>query len=78
MVIPLECKSRETVTSHYIVYAAATRPKGDEATMTTQYLSYGIVDGRTHTDQEIALLRTVELDREHRRRERRTRRFFSR
>ena len=46
--------------------------------MTTQYLSYGIVDGRTHTDQEIALLRTVELDREHHRRERRTRRFFTR
>jgi hypothetical protein len=31
--------------------------------MSTQYLSYGIVDGRTHTDREIALLRTVELDR---------------
>lgn len=31
--------------------------------MSTQYLSYGIVDGRTHTDREIALLRTVELAR---------------
>ena len=31
--------------------------------MSTQYLSYGIVDGRTHTDRELALLRTVELDR---------------
>lgn len=31
--------------------------------MSTQYLSYGIVDGRTHSDREIALLRTVELDR---------------
>lgn len=31
--------------------------------MTTQYLSYGIVDGRTHTDREIALLRDVELAR---------------
>ena len=46
--------------------------------MTTQYLSYGIVDGRSHTDQEIALLRTVELDRQSSRRERRTRRFFAR
>ena len=46
--------------------------------MTTQYLSYGFVDGRTHTDQEIALLRAVELDRQSSRRERRTRRFFAR
>jgi hypothetical protein len=46
--------------------------------MTTQYLSYGIVDGRTHTDQEIALLRDVELDRRSSRRERRARRFFAR
>ncbi len=66
------------MTSHYISERPQTRPKGDEATMTTQYLSYGIVDGRTHTDQEIALMRTVELDREHRRRERRARRFFAR
>ncbi len=36
--------------------------------MSTQYLSYGIVDGRTHTDREIALLRTVELDRDRQRR----------
>jgi hypothetical protein len=46
--------------------------------MTTQYLSYGIVTGRTHTDQEIALLRTVELDRDSSRRPGRVRRFFSR
>ncbi len=46
--------------------------------MTMQYLSYGIVDGRTHSDQEIALLRTVELARASNRRERRTRRFFTR
>lgn len=46
--------------------------------MSTQYLSYGIVDGRTHTDQEIALLRTVELARGQHRRARRTRRIFTR
>lgn len=46
--------------------------------MTTQYLSYGIVDGRTHTDQEIALLRIVELARQSSRPERRTRRIFAR
>jgi hypothetical protein len=41
--------------------------------MTTQYLSFGIVDGRTHTDEEIALLRTVELARAQDRRRRRLR-----
>ncbi len=46
--------------------------------MTMQYLSYGIVDGRTHSDQEIALMRTIELARISSRRERRTRRFFTR
>ncbi|MEJ7796241.1 MAG: hypothetical protein WKF50_11870 [Nocardioides sp.] len=46
--------------------------------MTTQYLSYGIVNGRTHTDQEIALMRTVELARESSRRSRRARWLFSR
>lgn len=46
--------------------------------MTTQYLSYGIADGRTHTDQQIALLRTVEIAREHSRRPRRARRLFLR
>jgi len=46
--------------------------------MTTQYLSYGIVDGRTHSDEQIALLRTVELDRARSRRGRRTRRLFAR
>jgi hypothetical protein len=29
--------------------------------MTTQYLSYGIVGGRTHSDRELEQLRTVEL-----------------
>lgn len=46
--------------------------------MTTQYLSYGIVDGRTHTDEEAALLRTVEIARAERRRERRARRLLGR
>jgi len=46
--------------------------------MTTQYLSYGIVNGRTHTDQEIALMRTVEIARESSRRPRRARWLFSR
>jgi len=46
--------------------------------MTTQYLSYGIVSGRTHSDQEIALLRAMELDRESAPRWRRTRRLFNR
>lgn len=46
--------------------------------MTTQYLSYGIVSGRTHTDQEIALLRTVELACESAPRWRRARRLFHR
>ena len=46
--------------------------------MSTQYLSYGIADGRTHSDREIALLRTVELDRARTRRERRARRTASR
>jgi hypothetical protein len=42
--------------------------------MSTQpYLSYGIVDGRTHSEQDLALLRTVELDRESERRGRRQR-----
>lgn len=49
--------------------------------MSTQYLSFGIVDGRTHSDQEIALLRTVELSRAESRpasRRRRFRRTFAR
>ena len=47
--------------------------------MTTQlHLARGIVDGRIHTDQDLALLRTVELAREDERRPRRTRRFFLR
>lgn len=46
--------------------------------MTTQYLSYGIVDGRTHSDQELALLRTVELARAGSRRRRRTMRLLGR
>ena len=47
--------------------------------MTTQYLSeYGIVGGRTHTDREFEVMRTVELARAVRRRQHRTRRLFSR
>ena len=41
--------------------------------MTTQYLSYGIVDGRTRSDEDLALLRTLELARAEARRGRRTR-----
>lgn len=42
--------------------------------MTTQpYLSYGIVDGRTRSDEDLALLRSVELARESERRMRRNR-----
>lgn len=44
--------------------------------MTTQYLSFGIVDARTHSDEELALLRTVELARATDRR--RSRRSFLR
>ena len=40
--------------------------------MTTQlYLARGIVEGRVHTDQDVALLRTVELARKNERRARR-------
>ncbi|MGH3345935.1 MAG: hypothetical protein ACRDO4_03050 [Nocardioides sp.] len=38
--------------------------------MTTQYLSYGIVDGRTHSDRELEQLREVELVRAAARRDR--------
>lgn len=38
-----------------------TPQKGTRTTMTTQYLSYGIVGGRTHSDRELEQLRTVEL-----------------
>lgn len=38
--------------------------------MTTQYLSYGIVDGRTHSDRDLDVLRTMEAAREHHRRAR--------
>ncbi|QZY27705.1 hypothetical protein [Nocardioides coralli] len=31
--------------------------------MTSQYLSFGIVDARTHSYEELAMLRTVELAR---------------
>jgi hypothetical protein len=45
--------------------------------MTTQlHLANVIVAGRTHTDQDPALLRTVELAREQERRERGLRRYF--
>ena len=41
--------------------------------MTTQlYLARGIVKGRVHTDQDVALLRTVELARQNERRARRS------
>lgn len=41
--------------------------------MTTQlYLARGIVNGRVHTDQDVALLRTVELARQEERRSRRS------
>lgn len=46
-------------------------PGGTTTTMTTQYLSYGIADVRTHTDQELMQLRTLELARAERRRARR-------
>ncbi|MGZ5404919.1 MAG: hypothetical protein ACXWDL_09755 [Nocardioides sp.] len=46
--------------------------------MSTQYLSYGIVTGRTHSDQEIAHLRSVKLARTDSPRWRRTRRLFTR
>lgn len=46
--------------------------------MSTQYVEYGIVAGRTHTSRELELLRTVELARAERRRQRRARRLFAR
>jgi hypothetical protein len=43
--------------------------------MTTQlYLARGIVEGRVHTDQDHALVRSVELARHHKRRAVRPRR----
>ena len=39
--------------------------------MSTQYLSFGVVDGRSHSDRDLALLRTVELERADARRARR-------
>ena len=43
--------------------------------MTTQlYLARGIVEGRVHTDQDLALVRTVELARRTQRRNARSRR----
>ena len=47
--------------------------------MNTQlHLARGIVDGRIHSDQDLALLRTVELALEQERRNRRGRRLFRR
>jgi hypothetical protein len=41
--------------------------------MTTElYLARGIVEGRVHTEQDVALLRTVELALQNERRARRT------
>lgn len=45
--------------------------------MSTQYLSYGIVGGRTHSDRELEQLRVMELARSAARRER-LRRLFGR
>ena len=39
--------------------------------MSTQYLSFGVVDGRSLSDRDLALLRTVELERAEARRARR-------
>ncbi len=39
--------------------------------MSTQYLSFGVVDGRTHSDRDLELLRAVELERADARRARR-------
>lgn len=47
--------------------------------MSTQlHLARGIVEGRLHTDQDLALLRTVELARQQERRARRGRRLLGR
>jgi len=47
--------------------------------MTAQlHLAHVIVEGRAHTDQDLALLRTVELAREQERGGRRRLRFFRR
>jgi len=40
--------------------------------MSTRYLSYGIVDGRTYSDRDLQQLRTVQLERAGERRARRT------
>ena len=39
--------------------------------MSTQYLSFGVVDGRSHSDRDLALLRAVDLQRADARRARR-------
>jgi len=39
--------------------------------MSMQYLSFGVVDGRTHSDRDLALLRAAELQRADARRARR-------
>lgn len=47
--------------------------------MNTQlHLARGIVEGRIHTDRDLAIQRTVELELEQERRARRGRRFFAR
>ena len=45
---------------------------------TTLHLARGIVEGRAHTDQDPALLRTVQLARQQERRARRGRSFLGR
>jgi len=52
-------------------------PEGSKGrvSMTTQlYLARGIVEGRAHSDQDHALVRSVELARHQKRRDARTRR----
>ncbi len=46
--------------------------------ITQLHLAYGIVEGRAHSDQDQALLRSVELAREQKPRHRRGLRFFTR
>lgn len=53
--------------------------KGTRTSMNTQlHLARGIVEGRIHTDQDLAVQRTVELALAQERRTRRGRRFLAR
>ncbi len=56
------------------VHVTTDLPRGSRGAgsiLSTQYLSYGITDGRSQTDRDLALLRTVELERHDARRARR-------